>query len=366
MHTDKPRVLHVIARFNIGGTARYLIQLLPNLEAKQIDSLLAVGTVQAGEIEDTFLTKLNFKRIESLGRKLSIRKDLKAYLELRKIVKEFKPNIIHSHTFKAGLLCRLMFFKIPKIHTFHGHLLTDPEFSKFQLKAIIRIERFLARRTHKLIVTGNQVGFDLLERDVGKKNQYISIPGVSYALNCLSREIARSKLHLGDSFTILWVARVVPVKNPKLLVEVAINMPECVFLMAGDGSEMQLIREMAPPNLKILGFTDVREVLKAGDLFLSTSLNEGIPFSILEAQEAGLPIVAVKAGALTEIVKDGVDGYLVEASAAEIVKIIDKLRSDRKMLTKLGSNQKSKHDENGYTDFISIHSGLYEETLSGH
>jgi hypothetical protein len=150
MPTEKPRVLHVIARYNVGGTARYLNNLLPQL-TDEVETLLAVGHVQGHEIEDSSLAQIDFVRIENLGRRIELIDDFRAYLQLRKVVKSFNPQIIHSHTFKAGILCRLMYLKIPKVHTFHGHLMSDPEFSRRALQVIINVERRLAKLTKKLI-----------------------------------------------------------------------------------------------------------------------------------------------------------------------------------------------------------------------
>jgi glycosyltransferase involved in cell wall biosynthesis len=328
MPTETFKALHVIARFNIGGTARYLANLLPDLNSQNLDSKLAVGRVQEGEIEDSSLANLDSVRIESLGRRINLVADMRSYVSLRRIVKDYKPDVIHSHTFKAGMLCRLMYFNIPKVHTFHGHLLTDPEFSRFQKKAILVIEKILALFTRKLIVTGQQVAKDLLAEGVGRTNQYVSIPGQIQVVSALPRAIARKNLGLATEFTILWAARVAAVKNPKLLVEVAWMMPECTFIMAGDGIEMESIVSTAPENLRILGFVDVRGILSAADVFLSTSLNEGISYSILEAQSVGLPVVAVRAGALSELISDGVNGYLVASNPIEIVEKIRNIQTN--------------------------------------
>ena len=172
MPTEKPRVLHVIARYNIGGTARYLNNLFSKISS-EAEMLLAVGHVQGYEIEDSSLEYVNFERIEHLGRKINPISDLRAYLELRRLVKSYKPQIIHSHTFKAGLLSRLMFFRIPKVHTFHGHLMGDPEFSRRALQVIINIERRLAKLTKRIITVGEQVTTDLISVGVGKPTQYI-------------------------------------------------------------------------------------------------------------------------------------------------------------------------------------------------
>jgi glycosyltransferase involved in cell wall biosynthesis len=352
----------VIARFNIGGTAKYLAELLPDLDSRGIRTLLAVGSVQAGEVEDSKLAGLNFVRITNLGRKLSLRNDVKSYLALRKVAKEFMPNVIHSHTFKAGLLCRLMYFKIPKVHTFHGHLLTDPEFSKNQQTLINVAEKILAKLTQKVIVTGQKVAVDLIEHGIGKPERYLSIPGKEIPLNLTSRADARRSLGIEDEFVVLWIARLAAVKNPKLLVQVADLLPNYTFVLAGDGPEMERVRKSAPPNLRILGFVKVEEILLAGDMFLSTSLNEGIPYSLLEASSAGLPIVAVKAGAVEEIITDGVDGYLVEPSSLEIARKIQQLEKNRVLLNGMSIRIKEKsRNINSQTNPTLSHIVVYDQ-----
>lgn len=365
MTSESMRVLHVIARMNIGGTARYLSDLLPDLNSKDINTQLAVGRVQNGEIEDSSLAQLNFTRIESLGRRISLFADINSYFKLRRAVNRYKPDVIHTHTFKAGVLCRLMYPAIPKVHTFHGHLLTDPEFSEVQRKVIVNIERVLALFTRKIVVTGAQVAVDLLSLGIGSPSKYVSIPGQIYPISSLPRGAARVNLGLGNEFTILWSARVVPVKNPKLLVQVAMMMPECRFIMAGDGVDLDSIIELAPPNLNILGFVDVKEILLAADVFLSTSLNEGIPYSILEAQSVNLPVVAVKAGALSEIIKDGVNGYLVEPHAEVIVSKIQKLMSNPELMDSMKSSSRDMSlSHQSEISFATKHVELYKEILS--
>lgn len=325
MPTDKPKVLQVIARYNVGGTARYINNLLPQL-TDEVETLLAVGHVQGQEIEDSSLENIKFVRIEHLGRRINLIQDLRAYLELRRTVKEFKPQIIHSHTFKAGLLCRLMFFKIPKVHTFHGHLMSDPEFSKRALQVIINIERRLARLTKKLITVGEQVSKDLLQVRIGKPGKYISIASEGQKLEFFSRRDARDNLNLNQETPIvLWMARMAPVKNPSLALEVARLLPEINFLMAGGGELFTQIKDQAPPNTLLLSWVDAAEVIPAADVFLSTSLNEGIPYALLEVLSAGIPIVAVQSGAIAEIIQDKVNGFLTSKEPAEIANKIAEL-----------------------------------------
>ena len=328
MPTDKPRVLHVIARYNVGGTARYLNNLFPQL-VDDVETLLAVGHVQGHEIEDSSLENIEFVRIEHLGRRINLLQDILAYLELRKTVRKFKPQIIHSHTFKAGLLCRLMFLRIPKVHTFHGHLMSDPEFSRRALQVIINVERRLARLTKKLITVGEQVSKDLLQVGVGKPGRYISIASEGQKLFFISRKEARDKLNLDqETPVVLWMARMAPVKNPSLALEVARLLPEIHFLMAGGGELFDQIKAQAPPNALLLSWVDAAEVIPAADIFLSTSLNEGIPYSLLEVLSAGVPVVAVESGAISEIIQDKENGFLTSKVHAEIANQIAELFSN--------------------------------------
>jgi glycosyltransferase involved in cell wall biosynthesis len=328
MPTDKPRVLHVIARYNVGGTARYLNNLFPQL-ADDVETLLAVGHVQGHEIEDSSLEDIEFVRIEHLGRRINPLQDIRAYLELRKTVRRFKPQIIHSHTFKAGLLCRLMFLRIPKVHTFHGHLMSDPEFSRRALQVIINIERRLARLTKKLITVGEQVSKDLLQVSVGKPGNYVSIASEGQKLTFLSRSDARRNLNLDqETPVVLWMARMAPVKNPSLALEIARLLPEINFLMAGGGELFTQIKDQAPPNVFLLSWVDAAEVIPAADVFLSTSLNEGIPYSLIEVLSAGVPVVAVESGAISEVIQHKENGFLTSKEPAEIAAQIFELFSN--------------------------------------
>jgi glycosyltransferase involved in cell wall biosynthesis len=364
MHTETLRVLHVISRFNSGGTAQFLGTLLPQLNAEKVDYLLAVGRTQHGEIEDSGLLQLNFRRVEGLGRRISFVKDIKAYFSLRKLVKDFKPQIIHSHTFKAGLLCRMMYFRTLKAHTYHGHLLDDPEFAGYKRRLILFIEKSLALVSSILFVTGKQVADDLIAAGVGTKEKYLSVPGQQLSLNLTERKIARERLGLTEEFIILWLARVAIVKNPKLLIKIAELMPDCIFLMAGVGPELEEITKLAPSNLKVLGFVSPGEIMLAADVFLSTSSNEGVPYSVMEAQFSGLPIVAVDVGAISERVKDGVNGYLVGPLPSEICAKIESLRADDYLRRKFALNARDLAQKSLLKDSVAkLHIKAYEELL---
>ena len=155
------RVLHVIARLNVGGTARYITQLAHELPKHGIATFVATGYVQGAEVEDESAQSIDLIRIKSMGRSINPIKDYFARKQLDTIIAEVKPDLIHTHTFKAGYVIRMKKQPVPVIHTFHGHLLDDPEFSGFKSKIIIELERMLAKKSAKLVTVGRRVSEEL-------------------------------------------------------------------------------------------------------------------------------------------------------------------------------------------------------------
>ncbi len=175
-----PKILIVIARLNKGGTAQYIGQLAKALSKHKYQVLVATGYVQGHEIEDEIAKEIPIARINNLGRRVSPLKDLKARTEIQKLIDFYNPDIIYTHTFKAGALTRTIKTKTPIIHAYHGHLLDEPELSGFKIKIAMAIERKLAAKAKFLVTVGKQVSKELIEAGVGKPNQYISIaPGVA-------------------------------------------------------------------------------------------------------------------------------------------------------------------------------------------
>ena len=112
------KVLHVIARMNVGGTARYVGELVSSASDNGYEALLATGHVQGAEVEDAVVTSLPVVRVRHLGRAIAPLNDLRAFLELRRIISDVKPDVVHSHTFKAGLLARLVAGDFKRVHSY--------------------------------------------------------------------------------------------------------------------------------------------------------------------------------------------------------------------------------------------------------
>lgn len=333
------RVLHVIARLNVGGTARYITQLAHELPKHGIETFVAIGFVQGAEVEDESAQSIDIIRIPSMGRSINPIKDHFARKQLEKIIAEVKPDIIHTHTFKAGYITRMKKQSVPVVHTFHGHLLDDPEFSGFKSKVIIEVERMLAKKSHKLVTVGRRVADELLERHIGSKEQYVNIPPGVIALNITPRDQAIRNLGLTDHGQPIvgWIARVTGVKNPMLALEVADAMPDTHFVMAGGGDLLEQIKAKAPSNVSVIGWAKAEDLFGASDIILSTSENEGMPVALIEAQLAGKPVVATDVGSVSEVFLNHETGIVTNKNAGSITQALESLLLDKQKRTEMGT-----------------------------
>jgi len=332
------RVLHVIARLNVGGTARYITQLANELPKHGIETFVATGFVQGAEVEDESAQSIDVIRVPSLGRSINPIKDHLARKQLEKIIAEVKPDIIHTHTFKAGYVIRMKKQPVPVIHTFHGHLLDDPEFSGFKSKVIIEVERMLAKKAIKLVTVGRRVAEELLEQRIGNKNQYINIPPGVVALNITPRTEALKNLGLADNGqpTVGWIARVTGVKNPMLALQVADALPDTQFVMAGGGDLLEDVKAKAPSNVSVIGWAKAEDLFGASEIILSTSENEGMPVALIEAQLAGKPVVATDVGSVAEVLLNHETGIVTNKNAGSIALALESLILDKTTRDEMG------------------------------
>lgn len=332
------RALHVIARLNVGGTARYITQLANELPKHGIETFVATGFVQGAEIEDESVKSIDVIRVPAMGRSFNPIKDFIARKQLDKIIAEVKPDFIHTHTFKAGYLIRMKKQPVPVIHTFHGHLLDDPEFSGFKSKIIIELERMLAKKSSKLVTVGRRVSEELLEKKIGYRTQFVNIPPGVVPIGVTSREQALKNLNLHDDGKPLigWIARVTGVKNPMLALEVADALPDTRFVMAGGGDLLEKVRTKAPSNITVLGWADAADLFGASDIILSTSENEGMPVALIEAQLSGKPVVATDVGSVSEVILNHETGIITNKNAGSIASAVESLVLDKTTREEMG------------------------------
>ena len=360
------RVLHVIARLNVGGTARYITQLANELPKHGIETFVATGYVQGAEVEDEFAQSIDLIRIKSMGRSIRPIKDHFARMQLEKIIREVKPDIIHTHTFKAGYVIRMKKQPVPVIHTFHGHLLDDPEFSGFKSRVIVEVERMLAKKSARLVTVGRRVADELLEQHIGKKEQYINIPPGVVALNVTPKAEALKNLNLLDDGKpiIGWIARVTGVKNPMLALEVADAIPDTHFLLAGGGDLLEKVKASAPSNVSVVGWAKAEDVFGASEIILSTSENEGMPVALIEAQLAGKPVVATDVGSVAEVVLNHETGIVTNKNAGSIALALETLLLDKQKRTEMGTLATSRANALFSVDrMINAHIALYKSIV---
>ena len=332
------RVLHVIARLNVGGTARYITQLANELPKHGIETFVAIGFVQGGEVEDPSAASIDVIRIPALGRSINPIKDHRARKQLEKIIREVKPDIIHTHTFKAGYVTRMKKQSVPVVHTFHGHLLDDPEFSGFKSKVIVEVERKLAKNSTKLVTVGRRVADELLAQRIGHRAQYVNIPPGVIAIDVTPRQQALANLNLEDRGTPIvgWIARVTGVKNPMRALEVADALPDTQFVMAGGGDLLDQVKAAAPANVSVIGWADAADVFGASDIIVSTSENEGMPVALIEAQLAGKPVVATDVGSVSEVILNHETGIVTNKNAGSIALALESLTLDKAKRDEMG------------------------------
>ena len=361
-----PKVLIVIARLNVGGTSQYISELVSGLQGAGYEVLVATGHVQGAEVEDSVVGKLPIRRVENLGRKISLFADLRARRELGEVIKEFSPDLVYSHTFKAGFLVRSLKVSAPRIHAFHGHLLSEPELAGWKSRVVVFLEKLLAPRAKFLVTVGERVARELLEEGVGKASQYRSIaPGVR-PLEIEERLAVRRELGIESEQRpiVVWMARVTAVKAPQRVVEIARKIPEARFLLAGGGDLLDEVSQNTPSNLSVVGWQPAKKMWAVADVAISTSENEGMPVALIEAQLAGIPVVAVDVGSVGEVIVDGQTGHLFSEFGESYIEKLRELICNPAKIEKMGSEAECwAKKEFSPEKMVNSHLALFDEIL---
>ena len=337
------KVLHVIARMNVGGTATYLLNLLNGLQGSEVETKLVIGRVPSNEREDNRVEQLDYQRIKGLSRAISPLKDLRARRQLWAIVDQYNPDLIHSHTFKAGVLVRSKRTSIPIIHTFHGHHLYDPDYGKFARVVINTIERILAKRSKKILTIGSRVGEELLDVGIGRRSQYQSIaPGVRVPKLSDRSKIVKKFLLNSDRLNVLWMGRLTRVKRPDRVIELAKHFAEVNFIIAGDGELRAELEAMASSNVYFLGVQNSDEMFSLADIVFLTSDSEGMPLTLIEGQMAGVPAIATDVGSVSEIVENEVTGLVTSTQIEQIISSLGRLLGDSMLRSTMAKNARER------------------------
>lgn len=357
----------VIARLNVGGPAMHVVLLTRELEGRPIPPSTGPADAEASSSESdvpTFHARLiagsvlesegdmsyfaeergvEVTRLDAMSRDLSFLDDLRSFVELWRLFRRERPDVVHTHTAKAGALGRLAaaLAGVPvRIHTYHGHVLGGDYFSPQKTAFFRGVERALSILTHRLVVLTHAQREEMSARmAVADAEKFAVVPlglelepfvaGVARAeARAIARASARSKLGLDPDDVVLGiVGRLVPIKNHELLFDAVPHLldraqPRLRILVVGSGEREETLKEHArergiEEHVRWLGWRrDLPDIYPAMDVLALPSKDEGTPVAVIEALAAGVPVVARDVGGVAEVVENGRWGRLVRKPEA--------------------------------------------------
>ena len=372
------KVLYIIARMNVGGPAVLVADLMRNLNSSKFEVRLVTGYCDENESDylDEVATDIRAMRVPGFGRSISIGKDLKAFFLLMREIRRFKPDVVHTHTAKAGVLGRVAASlarpTAKRIHTFHGHLLHG-YFDSRKVKLLVLFEKVLGFVTYKFVAIGNVVKADLVKAGIAKNCKFeVIYPGLQN-LNLYPKLEARKTLGLDpEKIYVVYVGRLTQIKRPDRLIDLGrslkVDHPSAHIVIAGAGELLEELTAHVESELLPITFlgwrNDVDLILNASDIAVLCSDNEGIPLTLIQASQAGLPIITTDVGSVSDIVLDGVTGLLTEVSAKGVIEGVSKLLDDPDLGPRLGkSGQKRAKEFFSSQAMVKRHEELYSQSL---
>ena len=350
----KIKVLHVITRLCIGGAREVVLKIVDSLDKEKYDITLICGPEDAA-LGGEEISRIKIIVIPQLIRRINLIKDPIAFVKLYLFMKKGKFDIVHTHTSKAGILGRIAakISKTPIIfHMPHGSIFHPIYFGKISIFILSKIENIAAFYTDKIIVGSDNEREDFLSNGIGDDDKYVRIPYYfikdSVSDIRVDKQTKRKELNIPEGvFLLANIARLVPEKGHIFCLEafrkVINEVPNTMLIIVGEGRMRAAIeRKIAELNLQknviLTGYReDVPQILSIIDISLHTSLWEGTPLAIVEAMFLGKTIVATSVGGIPEIIKNGINGILVQSkNIDELAKWIIRLLNDRALLDKLG------------------------------
>lgn len=368
-----PKILRILNRFNVGGPT-YNVAYLTKYIHKDFQTVLIGGSKNETEASSEYILQdlnIEYTIIPEMKRSIGIFSDIKALLKIISIIKQEKPDIVHTHAAKAGTLGRLAawYCGVPYIfHTFHGHVFHS-YFGKFKSKIFRLIEKFLARKCNAIIAIS-----DIQKHELGTiykicNPDKIKVIPLGFDLQKFTenkiekRKEFRLKYNISDDeIAIGIVGRLVPVKNHTLFIEAFSNCLNNTdkkiraFIIGNGESRKELETICNNLNLqfntendtnfdKELVFTswisDVDVAYAGLDIVCLTSFNEGTPVSLIEAQAAGKPIVSTNVGGIQNIVSENNTALLTENTVEDFSKKLSYLINNDSIRDTMSKNSEN-------------------------
>lgn len=393
-----PKVLRILNRFNLGGPTYNAVYLTRYL-APEFETLLIGGEKEPSEESSLFIAHdngLNPQVIPEMKRSINPLADLKAQKKIQEIIADFKPDIVHTHASKAGVLGRRAAFKMKvpiTVHTFHGHVFHS-YFGSFKTALIKRVERSLAARTSAIVAISRQQQYELTElHRVCPPEKMHVIPlgfdlGKFHTAIAEKRKTFRQKYGVQDDEVVVTiVGRLVPVKNHEFFLQVVDRVlkktsKKLRFFIVGDGESRTAIldqlqklqiahaywpQEQRRAVVTLTSWSREVDVVNAGaDIVVLTSLNEGTPVSLIEAQASGKPIVSTRTGGINDIVLENRSAWLTGVEEVDLFtqKLLHLIENENDRLVMGQAGQQFALDTFGHLVLCQRMRELYHSLLS--
>jgi len=371
-----PKVLRVLNRLNVGGPT-YNVAYLSKYINPQYQTRVLAGVKEPHEGSSEYMLQdldVPYKFVPGMFRSISPAKDFKALRFIQKEVKEYKPDIVHTHAAKAGVLGRLAAYHNPNrpkaiLHTYHGNVF-DGYFSPLKTKIFLAIERYLANISTAIIAISEQQKDDLVNKYKIAPANKVHVIRLGFDLDKFAEGNIEKRRHFrrfyniaDDEIVITITGRLTSIKNHFLFVDalriVKETAPKIKFkaFIVGDGELMEpIIQKVKEAGLAFcranennyaadVVFTSWRkdiDVINAGsDIIALTSLNEGTPVSIIEAMASEKGVICTNVGGVKDVVKDGYSGFLCEQLADTYAVKLKELILNKDLRDKMAANGKA-------------------------
>ncbi len=344
-----PKILRIINRLNLGGPTYNAAYLTKHL-APEFETVLAAGMKQDSEESSAYIVErmdIPVEYLPSMHRAIHPGRDHETYQRIRKLIRDFRPDIVHTHAAKAGTLGRLaaMHSGVKVIvHTFHGHVFHS-YFSPVKTRLFLGIERYLARRSSAIVAISRLQKEELCHRFHICPPEKCEVIPLGFDLARFSEDRERKGLEFRKSFglkpddTVVGIiGRLTAIKNHRMFLDAYRKAlqetgPGLKAVIVGDGEDRVALetycRESglrfadqgnASPEADVVFTSWIRDVDRAiagMDIVALTSRNEGTPVSLIEAQAGGKPVVSTLAGGTADVVQDGTSGLLCAVDDTE-------------------------------------------------
>ncbi|MBK9148471.1 MAG: glycosyltransferase [Flavobacteriales bacterium] len=407
-----PRVLQILNRFNLGGpthNAAYLTRYM----APEFETLLVGGSQEFSEAASHHITRslgVEPMILPELQREVAPWRDRSAYRRIKQVIKDFKPDIVHTHAAKAGAVGRMAAADLGVrgiVHTFHGHVFHS-YFGPVRTALYKSIERFLAKRTHRIIAISDRQREELVDEHRICDGSKVEVIPLGFDLMPFQVEQERKRSlfrHVygvaADEIAVGIVGRLVPIKNHDLFLDVVARVRERSGLklrafIVGDGEERERLQAetarrglsqangpyfnghpfghgvngkpmVKPAEVTFTSWIKEVDIVNAGlDIAMLTSLNEGTPVSLIEAQASNRPVVSTDVGGIRNIVSAGKTALLCPSGDADgLADALERLARSESLRHRMGQGGWDfVRERYHFTRLVNDTARLYRELLA--